>query len=516
MGEQTHFEFLNFDGALFFTVVLLPNAVGKFPTVICRTPYVSHTLDKTEKEIVSDCLKNYGDWLARGYAVVFQHCRGQGKSTGAFVPYVHEREDGLFLRAWIREQPFYNGELFLFGGSYTASLHYATAPFEADIKGAVFDVQDSERYRLWYRNGQMRKGHANWHFWLYKSKCGLKKSFDMRAFAQLPLSGLSERVLGDCAEDFEQMLAAQRPEDAFWKTRFGGIDAKDAATHANVPILLTTGYHDFYVGGVFDMWRKLDEGTREKSALLVSPYNHGDGYHPQNGIAFPNGKRTEAFGVTYPIDWFDHIRFGAPLPYQTGCVTYYRTFENKWASDFETNDKKERVIPLGEGKRSFLYDPLNPPAFSEEGMIERTQTLRPDVIYLETLPFDAETFVKGRMRAKLTVASDCEDTSFFVRISILKADGKYPLRHDITSLCYQLGDYKKGEEVSLSFTFDEYAFLIQKGERLTIEIAGTDDNSYVSHTNKRGAYHLHTSAKTAKNEVVLEKSYLLLPVEESR
>jgi hypothetical protein len=49
-----------------------------------------------------------------------------------------------------------------------------------------------------------------------------------------------------------------------------------------------------------------------------------------------------------------------------------------------------------------------------------------------------------------------------------------------------------------------------------IEIAGTDDNSYVSHTNKRGAYHLQTSAKTAKNEVVLEKSYLLLPVEESR
>ena len=86
------------------------------------------------------------------------------------MPYINEREDGLAFREWIRKQPFYNGEMFLMGASYTSSLHYATAPFEKDIKGAAFSVQDSERYRLWYRNGQMRKGHANWHFGLYKEK----------------------------------------------------------------------------------------------------------------------------------------------------------------------------------------------------------------------------------------------------------------------------------------------------------------------------------------------------------
>ncbi len=76
--------------------------------------------------------------------MVFQHCRGQGKSSGEFIPYIHEREDGLALREKIREESFYNGEIYLIGESYTASLHYSTAPFEEDIKGAVFDVQDSE------------------------------------------------------------------------------------------------------------------------------------------------------------------------------------------------------------------------------------------------------------------------------------------------------------------------------------------------------------------------------------
>lgn len=32
--------YLNFDGEEFFTMVLLPERNGKFPTVICRSPYV--------------------------------------------------------------------------------------------------------------------------------------------------------------------------------------------------------------------------------------------------------------------------------------------------------------------------------------------------------------------------------------------------------------------------------------------------------------------------------------------
>ena len=156
----------------FFTVVLLPERNGKFPTVVCRSPYVKNTVDMAEDEIAREYYAKMSRWLDRGYAVLFQHCRGQGKSTGAFVPYVCEREDGLAFREWIRSQPFYNGEMFLLGYSYSSSLQYATAPFEKDVKGAVLEAQDCERYRLWYRNGQMRKGHANWHFGLYKDKCG--------------------------------------------------------------------------------------------------------------------------------------------------------------------------------------------------------------------------------------------------------------------------------------------------------------------------------------------------------
>ena len=513
MAHHIAYHYLKHDNEDFFTVVLLPEKNGKFPTVVCRSPYVKDTVDMPEEAVAQAYYDQMKHWLTRGYAVLYQHCRGQGKSTGAFVPYIHEREDGLAFRAWIRRQSFYNGELFLLGGSYTASLHYSTAPFENDVKGAVLEVQDSERYRLWYRNGQMRKGHANWHFSLYKDKCYASKSFGMRSFSELPLKGLSERIFGECAEDFEQMLEASSPSHEFWRTRFGGCETKDAVADADIPILLTTGYNDFYVGGLFKMWERMSEQTKEKSALLVSPYNHGDGYNSEQGVLFPNGQRRQAFGEDYPIAWFDNIRKGSPIPYKKGVITYYRAFENRWESDFYGTPTKMLTLPLGDRAISFDYDPLHPPAFREEGLVAEDLQERPDIVSVCTAPFEKDTFVKGQMRIKLTVESDCPDTSFYVRISIKKNSYTYVLRHDITSLCYQLGDYSAGSEVELDFCFDEYAFLIKQGECLRVDISSTDDNGYVCHTNKKGPYYLQTNADKAKNKIHLDKSWLLLPVE---
>lgn len=513
MMHYSFYTYLELNGEKFFTICLLPEKDGKFPVVICRSPYVKHTVDMPEENIVQEYYSSVKHWLDRGYAMLFQHCRGQGKSTGAFVPYIHEREDGLALREWIRRQPFYNGELYLLGGSYTASLHYATAPFEPDIKGAVFEVQDSERYRLWYRNGQMRKGHANWHFGLYKDKGNLNKRFSMKSFSALPLKGLSKRVLGEYADDFEQMLEASSPSHEFWSTRFGGIDTKDAVTNADIPILLSTGYNDFYVGGVFDMWKHMSEKTKIKSALLVSPYDHGDGYHKDHGISFPKGKRKEAFGEDYKIAWFDNIRKGTPIPFEKGVVTYYRAFSNEWQSDFFKTDTRPLTIALGEGEASFVYDPFSPPSFRSEGLLAEDTEGREDVLSVCTPAFSADTFVKGQMRAVLSVETNVPDTSFYIRISIKKPEYTYVLRHDITSLSYQLGNYEKNGVVELSFCFDEHAFLIKTGECLQLDISSTDNNTYVCHTDRKGDYYLQDGADRAENIIYLDRSYLILPVE---
>ena len=142
------------------------------------------------------------------------------------------------------------------------------------------------------------------------------------------------------------------------------------------------------------------------------------------------------------------------------------------------------------------------------------QSKREDVVTIYTTPADRDMFVKGKMKAKLTVSSDCEDTSFYLRISLCRQGSSYVLRHDITSLGYQLGEYRTNDVVSLDFCFDEYTFLLQKGDCLQIDIAATDDNTYVVHTNQKGDYYLQTDVKTAHNTVYLAQSELYLPIEQ--
>ena len=295
------FHYIDSNGTKLFTTVLLPDSTGKFPTVIIRNPYVDSLEKEKEENIATTYLNEYKDWLCRGYAVVVQHCRGQGKSEGDWIPYINEREDGLNLQEWLRKQKFYNGELFLKGVSYLTSVHYATAPFADDIKGAVFGVQDSERYNICYRNGFLKKAlHGEWYVTMYKSKTIKKKNYgSSSAFDILPLKDFTKTVLGEEAEDFNEMLKAPNPEDKFWQTRSGGNDARCATKDVNFPVLFTTGFYDIYTGGIFDMWNDMSKKSRNMSALVISPYDHNENYDAENSIEFPDGKTTEKFGELY-------------------------------------------------------------------------------------------------------------------------------------------------------------------------------------------------------------------------
>ncbi|MBR5586861.1 MAG: CocE/NonD family hydrolase [Clostridia bacterium] len=513
--------YIESDGVKLFTSVLLPEKEGKFPIVLIRTPYVDVYENATEENVAVEYLNSYKEWLNHGYAVVIQHCRGRGKSEGDCIPYINERKDGLALQQWVRKQSFYNGELFLYGKSYLTSVHYVTAPFADDIKGAVFGVQDSERYNICYRNGFFKKGlHGNWYVTSYKAKSHLKKYWYEGCFEMLPLKDFSKTVLGESVEDFDEKLKAPNRDHPFWNTRAGGNDARGATDNVKFPILFTTGFYDIYTGGIFDMWKKMREDSRKMSALVVSPYNHNDGCgDAEQSIVFPKGTRFEQFGDLYEIEWFDYIRGKNKAPFEPGKITYYTLFENKWKTEDFSVPTGSMEIKLGEEEISYVYNPFAPPSF--KGGLSRAfggavfqdpPNSRNDIISVYTDPFEKEVLVKGKMSAKLSVKSDCEDTCFYIRVSIEKERGDFGLRDDITSLCYQLGDYKPNSVVTLEFDFDEHSFLIKKGERLRIDIASANSEHYIRHTNQKGLYSEQTTAKIAHNTVYLKDSCLSVPV----
>lgn len=519
IAGHVYYEYLNNKDADLFTVVCRPDKNGKYPTVITRSPYVDDDALLSEEKICENRLNDFQSWIERGYVVIIQHCRGCGKSTGDCVPYIYEREDGLFLQAWVRQQDFYNGEIYLVGSSYTAAIHYVTAPFADDIKGAVLRVKDTERYNCNYRNGFYKMGlHGGWYVDMYKKKTITTKNYTPESYNMLPLSNFSKTVFGESAEDFDEILKHPNHNDNFWDTRYGGGETRGILNHANIPILLMTGFYDIFTGGIFDMWNAIDDETKAKSALAVHPFNH-DCSGELEPVNFENGDINKFF-PEYDLAWLDYIRGKEKPPFELGKITYYKVFGDKWCcDDFYTANHLEKIV-LGDTSVTYKYDPQNPAVF-KGGLSanfggnawQDAPDLRDDIITIYTPEFNEDTFVKGKIKARLKVKSDCEDTCFYIRISLCKAEGDYGLRDDINQISNFCNTYVQGSEITMDFSFDEHAFIIKKGEKIRIDISSSAFPLYVRHTNNKGLFSELTTTKIANNTVVLSGSYIELPIE---
>ena len=508
------------DGTRLYTFGIRPAPGVKCPIVISRNPY-----QKESRVNLATYLKAQGKVISRGYVRISQHCRGTGMSEGDWVPYESERADGLAFLEWVRARPWYNGELFLEGGSYGASVHWSyldTNP--PDIKGAALSVQEVDRYNIILRNGFFKIGlQGNWYVKGYKKKDRTLQRDTSVRLCDFPLLAFSQRYWGAPEPSFDNPIAHPRHEDPFWTSRApgSGVDYRRALIASTMPVLLRTGLYDIYTEGVCDMWRETPRARLANCALLIDAYGHGGRMEKEmKGSVgeFPGGAREDE-GVD-ALDWFDHCRTGRPCAnVAAGKVRYYALWENRWVEAESLADGARKVeFPLGEGVRSWTYDPKRPmPEFPGSGGIcfggmrrQPPPDFRDDVASFVLPPLAERLDVRGRMRARLTVASDCEDTCFYARVSVRKPDGEwYLLRDDITSLSANGGDYSPGTERVVEFRFADHAFRLEKGERLRVDVASAC-SQFAPHGNVKGLQGEVRDPKVAHNSVRAEASTLTL------
>ena len=500
-----------------YTVVILPEQTGTFPIILQRVPYVEMMEDIPDEEVIKLVYEMNHGLVEAGYAVIFQHCRGTGKSTGEFIPFIYERQDGLALQAWAREQAFYQEEMYLYGGSYTAAVHLVTAPYAEDIKGVVLMVMTANIYDIFYRNGVCRWGlFGDWYTGMYKKRNQLKKQAKPDSFRMLPMSEYSKTVFREKDEFFDEILRHPDPTDQIWENEWGGAFNRHALDHARVPVLLVAGTFDPFYAGMVQMWRNMDDETKRISSLVIEPYDHSDG--ALQPIKFENGHFSDQF-PDLARRWLEHIRGKGDCPIETGKVSYYSLFENTWRCDDYSSGENSLEVDFGNQDVSYVYDPKNPtgyeggltqgfsgtafqlPAGSHDGM--RT-------FYSEV--FKEDQYLRGEMQAKLTVKSDCEDTCFYMRISLVKEEGDYALRDCIQNISGVTPTYVPGTELTIDFQFDYIALKIQKGECLRIDISSSACPHFVPHTNLKGLFSEQTKTVKANNTIVCTKSHLWVPL----
>src|SRR5947208_5556929 len=93
-----------------------PAGAGPLPVVFTFTPYLG------------DSYHARATWFARhGYVYALVDVRGRGNSEGRFEPMVNEGRDGYDVVEWLARQPWSNGKVAMWGGSYAGQDQWATA-----------------------------------------------------------------------------------------------------------------------------------------------------------------------------------------------------------------------------------------------------------------------------------------------------------------------------------------------------------------------------------------------------
>src|SRR5215467_3848913 len=86
------------------------------PVIFTFTPYIGDSY--TDRAVY---------FAKHGYVYALVDVRGRGNSGGEFWPFENEGHDGYDVVEWLAKQPFCNGKVTMWGGSYAGFDQWATA-----------------------------------------------------------------------------------------------------------------------------------------------------------------------------------------------------------------------------------------------------------------------------------------------------------------------------------------------------------------------------------------------------
>jgi uncharacterized protein len=281
------------DGVHLATDIYLPSAddAHRWPVLLERTPYGKTLESPWENAAADKRLKSRAQvaefFVAQGYAVAYQDCRGRYDSEGVFVKYVNEPNDGYDTCAWLVAQPWCDGRIGTFGLSYAAHTQVHLASAGAPGLAAMF--VDSGGFSNAFQGGVRQGGayelkQAMWCF------TNAQKSPDVVAdparLAALQRQDLREWLHRmpwrrghspvSIAPEYEEYLFDQWERGAFddyWRQiAFWGEGFHER--FRGVPAVFMSGHYDIYARAATDNYRGLNRGDG-RTQLILGPWIHG-------------------------------------------------------------------------------------------------------------------------------------------------------------------------------------------------------------------------------------------------
>jgi putative CocE/NonD family hydrolase len=432
------------DGVTLVADIYRPEAEGRYPTLLQRTPY-----DRRGGVAEARAL------AGAGYVVIRQDVRGRYDSEGEFYPFRHEADDGYDAVEWAAALPYSNGQVGMWGGSYVGATQMLAATARPPHLVAIFPyVTASEYYEGWtYQHGALMQWFAtSWSSGLAidtlrrKGQEGVQKR--LRDWERLsPLSAyplLEPPAPAELAPYFRDWIRHETSDD-YWAK----VKVSDHYPEMTVKALHGGGWHDLFLRGSIENYlgmkaKAATPEARDGQRLLLGPWAHA--------VTSPEGKIGDVtFGHDAVLDmtktirsWMDYALKGVANEYATRpAVRVFVMGENAWRDETEFPPARARAtryyLQPGAGRaagvlaekppgravvsQSYDYDPedpaptlggrlccgdLLPPGPADQRPLES----RPDVLVFSTPPLARDVEVTGWLTLELFAATSAVDTDF--------------------------------------------------------------------------------------------------------
>jgi uncharacterized protein len=528
------------DGVSLNATLFLPHGQkDPVPVIFTLTPYIGDTY--TDRAMY---------FAQHGYVYALVDVRGRGNSGGTFEPFANDSKDGYDIVEWLAKQPFCNGKVTMWGGSYAGfdqwttlkafPPHLATiVPAAAAHPGVDFPFTFTifapyDEQWLTFTSGATgnEKLFGDGAFWGAKAK----EYYDAHsAFKDY------DRLVGNPSAVFQKWLEHPTP-DAYYDAM---VPTPDDYKRINFPILTITGHYDGDQPGAFTYYRRhMQYGTpeaKEKHFLIIGPWDHAGTRTPRRevgGLKF--GEASVLDLNKLHTEWYDWVMKNGTKPeFLEKRVAYYVVGEGaenwKYADNLEAISNEKRAFYLGSngsaenvyqsgwlGENSgasggagdkWTYDPLDTrpgdaEPQDEAGLISQWAVLNTfgnGAIY-HSKPFAEATEVTGFLKLTLWLTMDVPDTDLEVSVyEILPGGGSVYLTGALMRARYR--ESLRQEKMVTpgkpeKYVFDNFTFFsrrIQKGSVLRLFVHCLNTPGMEKNYNSRGvvALEMGKDARTA-------------------
>ncbi len=439
-------------------------------------------------------------WAERGYRVILQGTRGRYQSGGTYYPLRDERRDGIETLQWISSQPWFDGRLAMWGGSYFGYTQWVIADQEEPGPSALMiQLASTSFYEMFHPGGAFSLESALvWAVQSYGDQSDWPSDEILRpGYEGFPLLEADDRALRDVPAFNDWVNHASR--DAYWRE----IDGQDRASRLAAPVLLMAGWYDPFLPTQLADFGEIRARARPEvgsaSRLIVGPWAHARSVARPGG-ATPRNYRLDSLAPSVP--WFDRWLLGAasaPDP----PVQIYVMGADVWRDEQEWPLARARYTPFylqsagnansaaGDGSLtsapaadpqpvdSFEYDPRNPVPSAGGAMIgpragtarQNAVEARPDVLVYSTSPLAEDVEVTGPVRLVLYVTTSATETDFTGKLVDVHPDGAaFNVCEGILRRRYAPSDQP------LQITIDLWptSMLFRKGHRIRLEVSSSN------------------------------------------